>query len=68
MAVKNNINAHYKIVCAECGSEDIMEKLWFNPNTAEVFGWDEDDLCYCKNCGKMTEWKETSKEVRNETA
>ncbi len=58
MALKNNINAPYKIVCAECGSDDIKEKMWFNPNTAEVFGWDEDDLCFCNNCGKMTEWKE----------
>jgi len=47
-----------KIVCAVCGSDNILEKSWFNPNTGENFGWDESDECYCKQCNCMREWKE----------
>lgn len=54
---EKNING-VKIVCAECGSDDIMEKSWFNPNTGENFGWDESDECYCNNCKKITQWAE----------
>lgn len=57
--MKKNFNG-VKIVCAECGSDDILEKAWFNPNTGENFGWDESDECYCNHCGKITEWKEIS--------
>ena len=54
-----NLNG-VKIVCAVCGSDNIMEKSWFNPNTGESFGWDESDECYCNHCGCMREWKEIS--------
>ena len=54
---KESVNG-VKIVCSECGSDDIMEKSWFNPNTGESFGWDESEECYCKRCGKLTQWKE----------
>ena len=57
--MKNNFNG-VKIVCAECGSDDVLERAWFNPNTSENFGWDEGDECYCKHCCKMTAWKEIS--------
>ena len=55
--MKKNFNG-VKIVCTECGSDDILERAWFNPNTGENFGWDESDECYCTHCGKFTEWKE----------
>lgn len=47
-----------KVVCSKCGSSNIMEKMWFNPNTGETFGWDESDECYCKDCGEITNWIE----------
>lgn len=56
--MKQNING-VKIVCAECGSDNILERAWFNPNTGENFGWDESGECYCNHCGKFTEWKES---------
>ena len=52
------INAHNKIVCAVCGSDDIMLKNWYNPNTLEAFGWDESEECFCKHCNEMTPWAE----------
>lgn len=51
-----------KIVCPECGSDNILERKWFNPNTGEDKGWDESDECYCCECGKMVQWKEVSVE------
>lgn len=38
-------------VCQECGSKDIEEKMWVNPNTQEITGTcgDYEDN-YCNNC------------------
>ena len=52
-----NLNG-IKIVCSKCGSDNILEKRWFNPNTGEDFGWDESEECYCKVCKEITFWKE----------
>jgi hypothetical protein len=53
----NSLNG-IKIVCSKCGSSNILEKMWFNPNSGETFGWDESDECYCKDCCEMTTWVE----------
>ena len=54
-----NLNG-IKIVCGVCGSDNIMERSWFNPNTGENFGWDESDECYCNSCKCMRPWKEVN--------
>jgi len=56
----DNVNG-VKIVCSECGSDDILLKMWFNPNNGEPQGWDEDEECYCNKCQKKTFWEESKK-------
>lgn len=61
-------------VCSECGSEDIQEKFWINPNTKEVAETavlDSDDL-YCNDCKQhfphITEDEYAKREgIENET-
>lgn len=36
--------------CKECGSTDIEQKYWVNPNTMEVGEWCEEDDCWCNDC------------------
>lgn len=53
------------IVCSECGSEDVQNKMWVNSNTNVIDGSAtlDDDDCYCKDCQahtkliSQTEWE-----------
>ena len=45
-------------VCSKCGSANIQERSWFNPNTGENYGWDGTDDCYCLDCQELTTWSE----------
>ena len=47
-----------KIVCSKCKSDNIMLRYWYNPNTNQHFGWDEDEQCYCNECKELTFWEE----------
>lgn len=42
--------------CAECGSTDIEEKYWVNPNTQEIIGTSSDEGNYwCNDCNEPTD-------------
>lgn len=41
-----------KVVCSECGSDDVQQKMWVNPNTNEIDGtaYLDNEDSYCKDC------------------
>ena len=39
--------------CKECGSLDVEQKYWVNPNTMEIGEWCEEDDCWCNHCQEM---------------
>ena len=43
--------------CKECGSIEIEEKWWVNPNTMEIGEWCEKDDCWCNHCQDMQPYK-----------
>lgn len=50
--VIHDIHKHaFVIRCKECGSIDIEEKWWVNPNTMEISDNCEEDECWCNECG-----------------
>lgn len=44
-----------RLVCAECGSDNVDVQAWVNINTNEFGGDVEDSTRYCNECGKDVE-------------
>ncbi len=42
--------------CEECGSTEVEQKVWADPNTLKVIAWDsaEGNDLWCRNCGAHT--------------
>lgn len=42
------------LVCSQCGSDEVEQLMWVNPNTNEIGGVLSDPLerddCWCKKC------------------
>ena len=43
--------------CAECGSLNIVQRVWADPNTGKATNWEdvEDDDCWCHDCEAHTD-------------
>lgn len=39
--------------CRECGSTNVEQKYWVNPNTMELGAWCEEDEVWCNECEEM---------------
>lgn len=61
-----------KFVCAECNSDDIEIRTWYNPNTNYIGEFVDDNeylMCWCEECQEITRWKDiaviTPEEAKN---
>lgn len=46
-----------KLYCPQCGSSDVEERVWVNPNTREIRYNDsiEEEDCWCSICEEHVE-------------
>ena len=48
--------------CKECGSIDVEQKYWVNPNTMEIGEWCEEDEVWCNHCQEMQPYEVVQRE------